>query len=134
MDAKAEARWARAVRALALVSVLLIVTTVLEAGAIRRLRSELQTLRAERETVKVGLTAVRAQQAVDEVDEAIRWLDTFYADSDQGLARPGGLCSGGRLDDQAIARFAVSTFLAARAANRSVTDSIGAADVHRLAN
>jgi hypothetical protein len=115
-----------AVRALALVSALLIVTSVLEAGAIRRLRSELQGIRAEREAVKAGLTAVWAQQSVDEVGLAIRWLDSFYAESDQGFARPGGLCSGGSLDNQAIARFTIGVFLPARAAKQSMTDSIDA--------
>jgi len=126
MNAKAEARWAMAVRALALVSTVLVVVTGLEAGAIRRLRSELQVLRAEREEVKTGLASPWAQQSVDDVDQAIRWLDSFYVDNEQGLARPGGLCPGGKLDDQTIARFTVGAFLPARAAKRSVTDSIDA--------
>jgi hypothetical protein len=126
MNAKAEARWAMAVRALALVSTVLIVVTVLEAGAIRRLRSELQLLRAEREEVKTGLSSAWAQQSSDDVDQAIRWLDSFYMDSEQGFARPGGLCAGGKLDDQAITRYTVGAFLPARAAKRSVIDSIDA--------
>ena len=123
MNAKAEARWAMAVRALALVSTVLIVVTVLEAGAIRRLRSELQLLRAEREEVKTGLASSWAQQSSDDVDQAIRWLDSFYMDSEQGFARPGGLCAGGKLDDQAITRYTVGTFLPARTARRLVIDS-----------
>jgi hypothetical protein len=126
MDAQTERRWAVAMRALALLSAFLIVTTVLEAGAIRRLRSELQIVRAERESAPTGPMSLWAQQPADEVGQAIRWLDAFYADSAQGFARPGGLCAGGRLDDQAIARFTVGTFLPARAARRSVTDSIEA--------
>ena len=126
MNAKAEARWAMAVRALALVSTVLIVVTVLEAGAIRRLRSELQLLRTEREEVKTGLASPWAQQSVDDVGQAIRWLDSFYMDSEQGFARPGGLCAGGKLDDQAIARYTVGAFLPARATKRSVIDSIDA--------
>ena len=126
MNAKAEARWAMAVRALALVSTVLIVVTVLEAGAIRRLRSELQLLRAEREEVKTGLASRWAQQSVDDVGQAIRWLDSFYADSGQGFGRPGGLCAGGKLDDQAIVRSAFGVFLPARAAKHSVIDSIEA--------
>lgn len=115
-----------AVRALALVSASLLVVAGLEAGAIRRLRSELQVVRAEREEVKAGLTSVWAQQSADEVDEAIRWLDSFYADGEQGFARPGGLCAGGKLDDEPIARFAIGAFLPARAARHSVPDSIDA--------
>jgi hypothetical protein len=42
----------------ALVSALLIVVAGPEAGAIRRLRSELQVVRAEREPVKAALTFV----------------------------------------------------------------------------
>ena len=115
-----------AVRALALVSAVLVVVMVLEAGAIRRLRSELQVLRTEREDVKAGLASTWARQSVDEADQAIRWLDSFYVDNEQGFARPGGLCSGGKLDDQDIARLAVGVFLPARAANNSVTESIDA--------
>jgi hypothetical protein len=130
-----------AVRALALLSAVLVAVTVLEAGAIRRLRSELQVLRTEREEVKTGLASSWAQQSADDVGQAIRWLDSFYVDSGEGFARPGGLCAGGRLDDQAIARFAVGVFLPARAARRSVIDSIGAmktairrTDAYRLAH
>jgi hypothetical protein len=126
MNAKAEARWAMAVRALALVSAVLVVVTVLEARTNRRLRSELQLLRTEREEVKAGLASPWAQQSVEEEGQAIRWLDSFYADTEQGFARPGGLCAGGKLDDQDIARFALGAFLPARAARRSVIDSIDA--------
>jgi hypothetical protein len=115
-----------AVRALALVSTVLVVVTVLEAGAIRALRSELQTLRTEREEVKTGQASAWAQQSADDVGQAIRWLDSFYVDSEQGFARPGGLCSGGSLDDQTIARYIVGAFLPARAAKHPVIDSIDA--------
>ena len=115
-----------AVRALALASALLLLVAGLEAGAIRRLRSELQVVRAEREEAKAGLASVWAQQSADEVGQAIRWLDSFYVDGEQGFARPGGLCAGGTLDDQPIARFVVGAFLPARAARRSVPDSIDA--------
>jgi hypothetical protein len=114
-----------AVRALALISALLLVVAGLEAESIRRLRSELQLVLAEHDP-KAGLIQARAQQSADEVDEAIRWLDSFYQDSDQGFARPGGLCAGGKLDDAPIARFAVTAFLSARAARYSVPDSIDA--------
>jgi hypothetical protein len=124
MSSKAEARWAMAVRGLALVSVLAMVVAGLEAAAIRRLRSELQLLRTEREEVKAGLAAAWAQQSVDEAGQAIGWLDSFYVDADQGFARPGGLCAGGKLDDRAITRFVFGAFLPARAARRSVSDSI----------
>lgn len=126
METKVEARWAMAVSALALVSVLLVVVAVLEGTAIRELRSELQALRTEREEVKTGLASTWAQQSIDEVDQAIRWLDSFYKDTSQGFAAAGGLCSDGKLDSQAISRFTVGVFLPARAAKQSVPDSIDA--------
>jgi len=126
MNAKVEARWAMAVRVLALFAALSIVIAVLEAGAIRRLRAELQVLRTEREEVKTDLASSWAQQSADDVGQAIRWLDSFYADSGQGFGRPGGLCAGGKLDDQAIVRSAFGVFLPARAAKYSVIDSIEA--------
>ena len=125
MQSMTEARWAMAVRALALLSAVLVVVTALEAGAIRRLRSELQVVRAEREEVKAGMASVWAKQSVEELDQAIRWLDSFYVD-EQGFARPGGLCAGGQLDAQPIARFTLGAYLPARAAKRSVPDSIDA--------
>jgi hypothetical protein len=115
-----------AVRALALVSAVSVVVTVLEARAIRGLRSELQVLRAEREDVKAGLASTWAQQSVDEMDQAIRWLDSFYMDAREGFGRPGGLCPGGTLDDQTVARLTLGTFLPERAAKHSVPDSIDA--------
>jgi hypothetical protein len=115
-----------AVRVLALLSAVLIVTEVLEARAIRNLRSELQLLRAEREEVKAGLASVWVQQSADEMDQAIRWLDSFYVDAEQGFARPGGLCAAGKLNSEAIARFIVGDYLPARAGKRSVIDSIDA--------
>jgi len=113
-----------AVRVLALVSALVVVVAVLEAAAIRRLRSELQVLRTEREDVKTGLASAWARQSIDEAGEALRWLDSFYVDAEQGFGRPGGLCAGGKLDDQAIARFAFGAFLQSRGTRRSVVDSI----------
>ena len=115
-----------AVRVLALFAALSIVIAVLEAGAIRRLRAELQVLRTEREEVKTDLASSWAQQSTDDVGQAIRWLDSFYIDSGQGFARPGGLCAGGSLDDQAIVRSVVGVFVPARAATRSMIDSIEA--------
>ena len=119
MNSKAEARWAMAVRGLALLSVLPVVVAVLEAAAIRRLRSELQVLRTEREEVKAGLASAWTRQSIDEAGQ-----DSFYVDAERGFARPWGLCAGGKLDDQAIAQFAFGAFLPARAARRSVVDSI----------
>ena len=126
MVAITEARWALAVRMLGLVSALLAVVAVLEGGAIRNLRSELQQMRTEREDLKTGMASTWAQESVDDVGQAIRWLDSFYVDSEQGFARPGGLCAGSKLDEQALARWIVGSFLPARASRLSVLDSIDA--------
>jgi hypothetical protein len=83
-------------------------------------------LRTERDEVKMGLASTWARQSIDEVGDAIRWLDSFYRDSSQGFAAAGGLCSDGKLNDQAIARFAVGVYLPARAAKQSEPDSIEA--------
>jgi hypothetical protein len=57
MNSDAEARWAMAVRLLALISAVLVVLTVLEARTIRELRSELQAMRVERGQVAAGQTS-----------------------------------------------------------------------------
>jgi len=115
-----------AVRVLALIAALSAVTAVLEARAIRSLRSELQTLRTEHESVKAGVTITWAAQSVDEVDQAVRWLNTFYGEAAEGFGRPGGLCATGELNAQDLTRFAFGAFLPARAAGRSMADSIDA--------
>jgi len=49
MKPDAEARWARAVRVLAVAAALLLVIAVLEVRALRRARGEIQQLRGERD-------------------------------------------------------------------------------------
>jgi hypothetical protein len=126
MDARVEERWATAVRVLGLIAALLAVTAVLEAGAIRRLRADLQGRRAERQDAAARLTAQHGEQPIDDAGEAIRWLDSFYADGEQGFGRAGGLCAGGKVNDQAIARFVLGTFVPARSAGQSTAESIDA--------
>lgn len=122
----AEARWVMAVRVMAVLLAVLTVVAGLEARAVRRARAELQQLRAERDDVKAGIAAAWARQSADEFGQAIRWLQDFYAESAEGLGRPGGLCAGGRLDDQSIATYAAGSFLASRAAGRSMEASLDA--------
>lgn len=126
MNVKAEDRWAMAVRVLALIAALSAVTAALEARAIRSLRSELQTLRTEHEDVKAGVTITWAAQSVDELDQAIRWLNTFYGDAAEGFGRPGGLCAAGELNARDLSHYAIGTFLPARAGGQSMADSIDA--------
>jgi len=100
------------------------VRTVLEGWAIRRLRSELQELRDERERAKTAATSRWAQESVEEVGQAVKWLDDFYREPTEGFGRPGGLCPGGTLDDRALTTYVVGVFLPARAAGRSVDASL----------
>src|SRR5882672_8657192 len=99
MTSDVDARWALAVRVLAVAFALLLVVAVLEARAIRRARSDLQALRAERDAAAAGTASSWTRQPADEVGRAIRWLDDFQREPSQGFGRPGGLCAGGRLDD-----------------------------------
>jgi hypothetical protein len=123
---KTEAGWATAVRILALTAIVSATVAALEAKSIRSLRAELQTLRTEREAAKAGVSAAWAAQSIGELNQAIRWMDNFYADSTEGFGRPGGLCAAGRLNDEALARFTIGAFLPARAARQPVSDSIEA--------
>jgi hypothetical protein len=116
-------KWANAVRLLSLLSALLLTVAIVEAWTLRRARAELQQLRTEREQTKSAIAAGWGRQSVDELRQAVQWLDGFYAEPERGLRRAGGLCSGGRLDSDAIVS-GVSGFLAARAAGGSASASI----------
>jgi hypothetical protein len=124
MAMTSETRWANAVRGLALIGTLLAVVAGLEARTIRQARTELAELRTEREQAKHDLASAWTQQAVGEVSGALRRLNDLYADPVDGLGRPGGLCAGQTLDDQAIATYAVGVFLTSRAEGRSVDGSL----------
>jgi hypothetical protein len=115
-----------AVRVAAIIAVMAVVVAFLEGLAIRRLRAELQTLRSARDAVKAEVAPAPARQSVDDVSQAVRWLDAFYADVEQGFARPGGLCAGGRIDDRALADALGTAFLPARAAGQSEVEAIDA--------
>lgn len=113
-------RWETAVRVLALVSLVLMILSVVEGFALRRARAEIQQLRTEREQAKAGIAAAWAQQSREEFKHAMQDLHAMFEDDVDGLGRAGGLCAGGRLDADAIASYAAGSFLAARAAGRSV--------------
>ena len=124
MTPDAEARWALAVRVLAVASALLLGVGVLEARALRRARSEIQQLRQEREAVKTAVVSAWTRLPADEAGRTIRWLDDFYREPSQGFGRPGGLCAGGRLDDAALVTDVFGVFLPARASGASMDASL----------
>ena len=124
MGSESEVRWARAVRVLGLLSAVLIIIAVLEAWTVRRARAELQQLRTEREQTKIHLASSEASQAIDELSRVLQWLDAFYAEPTQGFGRPGGLCSGGKLDGRSIAASLAGSYLPARAAGQSFDHAI----------
>jgi hypothetical protein len=124
MNQMTEARWATAVRVLALLTAVSIVTAALEAKAIRGLRSEQQMLRTAREEAKAGIDASWAAMSADELEGSIRWLNTFYRDAGEGFGQPGGLCAAGELNARDLARFAAGAFLPARASGQSMAESI----------
>jgi hypothetical protein len=123
MNDVSEARWALAVRVLALICAFLAVIATLEARAIRQARREVQALRSERDQATAAVTSGLAQRSREEMSTAIRWLDAFYAEPVEGLGRAGGLCPDGRLDDGAVATFAAE-FARARARGESVPVAI----------
>ena len=131
-------RWAVAFRALAVVSLFLLVAAILEARTIRRARSEIQSLRTERDAVAASITSAWTRLPVDDLGRAIRWLDKFHRDPTEGFGRPAGLCAPGRVDDQAIAAALGAAFLPARASGKpfdaaiaTVRDQIVGTDQYR---
>lgn len=124
MKPDAEARWALAVRVLAVAAALLLVIGLLEARALRRARGELQQLRQEREAAKTAVASAWTRLPADEAGQTIRWLDDFYREPSEGFGRPGGLCAGGRLDDTALVTGVFGVFLPARAAGASMNASL----------
>jgi hypothetical protein len=121
-----EARWAIAVRVMAVLLAVLTLVAALEARAVRRARAEQQALRSERDAMKAGIAAGWTRQPIDELGQALRWLNDFYAEPSEGFGRAGGLCPDQRLDADSIATFAAGGFLAARASGLSMESSIEA--------
>lgn len=98
-------------RALALTVVFLIALTVIELVALRRMRVEIATLRAEVEAVSI-------EPRREEIVRAGQWLHGWL-ESPEGGARPGGLCPGGAPDVNATASLLFDTYLHARARGAS---------------
>lgn len=115
-----EQRWAWAVRVLALACVGLFAIVTFEARTIRATRAELQALRAERAQSIEAVQAQWARQAAADEVTALRRLDVFMEEPTEGFGRSGGLCAGGRVNDRAIADFAVAAFLTARGQGQSI--------------
>ena len=126
MGWSSEDRWAMAVRILALTTIVLTVVVVLEARTVRRARAELEQLRLEREQSVRGVVSAWTRQPPEEVAEALRGLNSFYAESAEGFGRAGGLCPDKQLDDRAIAAYVFDGFLRARAAGQSPDASLAA--------
>ena len=114
-----DARWAMAVRILGVLSFVLIVLVVLEGATVRRARAELQLLRTEKEEMKAGVVATWARESEQEFSEVLRRLDDLLNTPDIGPSTPGGLCAGGQLNRDVIARYALGQYAAARAAGQS---------------
>jgi type II secretory pathway pseudopilin PulG len=126
MASAEETPWSVAVRVLAVVSSVLLIVVVLEGRTVRRARAELQQLRTERDQSQVAAMSAWARQPVSETGDALRWLDTFYAEPTEGFGRRGGLCADGRLADRPITAYLVGEFLTARGTGKSYEASIGA--------
>ena len=124
MRSAEETSWTTAVRILMVISTVLLVITALEARTVRQARAELQQLRTEREQAKTSTTATWARQSIRETNEAVRWLDTFYAEPTEGFGRRGGLCADGRLNDEAITSYLLGGYLNARASGKSYEASL----------
>ncbi len=118
--------WALAVRVLAVLSSVLLIVVLLEGRTVRQARAELQQLRTERDQSQAAAMGAWARQSVSGTGDALRWLDTFYAEPTEGLGRRGGLCADGRLADRAITAYLVGEFLTARGSGKSYDASIGA--------
>ncbi|HEY2432476.1 MAG TPA: hypothetical protein VGI12_07355 [Vicinamibacterales bacterium] len=123
MKDQSDLRSARAIRFLLTATVLLVVTSGVEAVAIRRTRADLQALRSERDAAVVGVATSWTRQPIDETSRALRWLDDFDRDPAAGFGRSGGACPDGRLDQQGIAE-GLGIFLSARASGKSANASI----------
>jgi hypothetical protein len=113
-------------RFITLIAAISIVVAVLEGRTVRQARAELQQLRSERAQVQAGVATAWKAQSLDEMRRALRAADDFLADPSEGLGRAGGLCAGGRLDDDALVTSVFGTFLASRAEGKSFDASIRA--------
>lgn len=111
-------------RLITLIAVLAVAVAVLEGRAVRHARAELEQLRSERSQAQAGVAAAWKAQAIDEVRRAIRAADDFFAEPNDGIGRAGGLCPGGRLDDDALVTSVFGTFLTSRAEGKSFDASI----------
>ena len=110
--------WARWVRALALLSAVLIIVGVAEAFTIRAARAEIAALRAEREQARAGVAARWTAMAAEDFVLAGKWLDRHSAHPDY-LQRQGGLCGTGQPDFEAMADYLLGRYAVERAAGRS---------------
>src|SRR5688500_15724076 len=110
--------WTRWVRGLGLLAAVLLVVAVAEGMTIRAARTEIATLRAEREQVRTGVAAKWTAMPAEDFVQAGRWLDRYISHQDY-LRRRGGLCGTGQPDFQAMADYVLGHYVVERAAGRS---------------
>ena len=113
-----EHHWARAVRILALTTLGLLMTVVVEAWAIRTARAELQALRDERASGTAALHAAWARESEGDLVEALQVTNEMFEHPEEGLGRPGGLCADSRLHS-AEGALALRVFLSDRGGGAS---------------
>lgn len=102
-------------RALSLAVVALVALAIMQFVALRRMRAEIATLRAETSALAIDARA-------DELARAGAWLHAWLQTSDGG-ARAGGLCPAGAPDMAAIGRLVYGTYLRERAAGATEADA-----------
>jgi len=112
------AHWARWVRALGLLSGVLLIFAIAEARTIREARAEIAQLRAERDQVRAGVAKTWTAMPVADFVQAGKWLDRHIAHQDY-LQRTGGLCGAGQPDFDAMAIYMLGHYVPERAAGRS---------------
>ena len=96
------------IRVLSAAVVLLAILCMVEAFALVSLKGDLAVLQAsERAFASAGR---RMSDRGDEMRRATEWLQSFIEAPD-GLARQGGLCSGGTLDSAAITEWLYDGYL-----------------------
>ena len=104
-------------RALAVTAIGLVALLIMQFVAIRRMRLELSSLRAE-------VSSQARDLRRDEIARAGEWLHAWMQ-SPEGGHRDGGLCPGGSPDIQAINHLIFGVYLQARANGASESEARG---------
>lgn len=102
-------------RGLGAAVVILAFLTIFQFAALRRMRLEIATLRAQ-------VMALSSEPRREEIGRAGAWLHAWLQTSDGGF-RSGGLCPAGAPDIDLIGRLLFDTYLNVRAAGGSETEA-----------